>query len=165
MPRFLTIYTLLALMGFAVLGWESTMPAIDYFCLILAKISGNFIQFFDNTIVLKGAIIRHGDKGFALQVTSECSGLPATWLLIAAILAFKSDWKNKLIGIGLGIVILQTINIIRIISLVYMGYWIPNFFNTIHEYIWPALLHLSIILIFGLWLIIFIFRTKELHAS
>ncbi|RKZ44574.1 MAG: hypothetical protein DRR16_14145 [Candidatus Parabeggiatoa sp. nov. 3] len=50
-----------------------------------------------------------------MEVAKECSGLSASWLLLAAIIAFESPWKHKLWGFVLGFLTLQIINIVRII--------------------------------------------------
>jgi len=72
--------------------------------------------------------------------------------LIVAIVAFESPWKHKLWGMVIGLLIIQTINLIRIISLYYIGDWLPDYFVLIHEQVWPILLNISMILIFGGWL-------------
>jgi len=152
MTKFLTIFCVLAVVGFALLEWQVLLPAINFFCLILAKICGFFIHLFDNTLISNGQILRHGDNGFALEVAKECSGLTASWLLLAAIIAFESNWKHKLWGFVLGFLTLQTINIVRIISLFYVGDLMLEHFELVHRQIWPILLNISMILIFGGWL-------------
>jgi len=152
MIKFLTIFCVLAVLGIAALEWEMLLPAINFFCLILAKVAGVLIHLFDNSLIIMGPVLRHGHNGFALEVAKECSGLSASWLLLVAIVAFESPWKHKLWGMAIGLLIIQTINIIRLISLYYIGDWLPDYFVLIHEQIWPILLNISMILIFGGWL-------------
>jgi exosortase H (IPTLxxWG-CTERM-specific) len=152
MLKFLFLFCVLALIGIAALEWEMLLPAINFFCLILAKVAGVFIHLFDNSLIITGPVLRHGHHGFALEVAKECSGLSASWLLIVAIVAFESPWKHKLWGIVIGLLTLQTINLIRLISLYYIGDWMLDYFELFHEQIWPILLNISMILIFGGWL-------------
>ena len=42
-------------------------------------------------------------------------------LLFCAILAFPAPWKNKLVGLLAGTVAVQGLNVIRVISLFYLG--------------------------------------------
>ncbi|MEK8019209.1 MAG: exosortase H [Candidatus Parabeggiatoa sp.] len=152
MIKFLTIFSILAIIGFALLEWQVLLPAINLFCLILAKISGFFIQLFDNNLIISGIIIQHEGSHFGLEVAKECSGLTASWLLLAAIVAFESNWKHKLWGILAGFLIIQFINIIRIISLFYIGDNMFEYFELAHRQIWPIILNISMIFIFGGWL-------------
>jgi len=41
------LFCVLALIGIAALEWEMLLPAINFFCLILAKVAGVFIHLFD----------------------------------------------------------------------------------------------------------------------
>jgi len=54
------------------------LPAINFFCLILAKVAGVLIHLFDNSLIIMGPVLRHGHHGFALEVAKECSGLSAS---------------------------------------------------------------------------------------
>jgi len=152
MTKFLTIFSVLAIIGFALLEWQALLPAINFFCLILAKISGFFIQLFDNNLISNGQILRLNDSNFALEVAKECSGLTASWLLLVAIVAFKSPWKHKLWGFLAGFFLIQSINIIRIISRFYIGNNMFESFELVHRQIWPILLNINMIIIFGGWL-------------
>jgi len=152
MTKFLTIFSVLAVVGFALLEWQALQPAINFFALILAQICGFIIQLFDNNIIINGQILQHRDADFALEVAPECSGLTASWLLLAAIIAFESSWKHKLWGFVLGFLALQTINIIRIISLFYVGDLMLEHLEMMHRHIWPIFLNIIMILIFGGWL-------------
>ncbi|MDM8564639.1 exosortase H [Candidatus Halobeggiatoa sp. HSG11] len=152
MTKFLTIFCILALIGLATLEWDGLLPAINLFCLLLAKISGFFIHLFDDNMILIDRVMRHGTHGFALEVADDCSGLSASWLLLAAIIAFESSWKQKLWGIVLGILVLQAVNIFRLISLFYIGDWMPEYFNLAHKQVWIVLINITMIVIFGSWL-------------
>lgn len=161
MQGFLWRYILVVLIGLSVLEWEGIAPLIDKFCEGLAFISGHFIQLFDSNIALEMPnILRHKSTHFAIAVSNECSGLVVVWLLSATMLVFPSSRQNKLIGIFLGFLSLQIINIIRLISLVYAGGLLPDWFDMIHLQFFPTLLHFIALLLFGSWLI---FQDKK-HA-
>jgi len=86
MIKFLFLFCVLALIGIAALEWEMLLPAINFFCLILAKVAVVFIHLFDNSLIITGPVLRHGYHGFALEVAKECSLLSASWLLKGYIL-------------------------------------------------------------------------------
>lgn len=154
MQNFLWRYALVVLVGLTVLELEIAKPLIEKFCEGLAFIGGHLMQLFDSNIALESPnILRHKSSNFAIAVSNECSGLSAVVLLSAAMLVFSSTQQNKLIGIFVGFLILQTVNIFRLISLIYVGGILPNWFDTIHHDVWPLLLHFIALLLFGSWLI------------
>ena len=160
MTKFLSIFSILAIIGFALLEWQALLPAINLFCLILAKISGLFIHLFDNNLISNGQILQLENSNFGLEVAKECSGLTASWLLLSAIIAFESPWKHKLWGFLAGFLLIQSLNIIRIISLFYIGENLFEYFELVHRQIWPILLNISMIIIFGGWLYYTITRSS-----
>lgn len=73
-------------------------------------------------------------------------------VLVAAILAFPAPWKFKFWGIISGFFAVELLNIVRIISLFYLGQWNPVIFEWAHLYVWQALIMLDVLIIFLLWL-------------
>ena len=67
-------------------------------------------------------------------------------------LAFPSPWKHKLIGIVIGFFAIQTLNLVRIISLYYLQRWNHNWFEWFHLYLWQALIILDALVFWLVWL-------------
>ena len=61
--------------------------------------------------------------GGGIQIVAGCNGVEAVLILVSAVLAFPAPWKHKLIGIVLGFVAIQALNLVRIISLYYLQRW------------------------------------------
>ena len=78
-------------------------------------------------------------------------GLEATIVLVAAILAFPAPWKRKFLGLSIGIAAVQGLNIIRVISLFYLGQWSLDAFDFAHQYLWQALIMLDVLIVWLLW--------------
>jgi exosortase H (IPTLxxWG-CTERM-specific) len=76
----------------------------------------------------------------------------AVIVLVAAIIAFPSPWKYKLGGIFIGSIVVQFLNLIRVISLFYLGQWNMKIFEWAHLYIWQALIMLDVLIFFLVWL-------------
>ena len=53
-----------------------------------------------------------------------------------------------------GVILIQIINIVRLISLVYAGAFLPDYFDMIHTQAWTIVLYFITLLLFGGWLII-----------
>src|SRR5271157_3751927 len=56
---------------------------------------------------------------FAVDIKAGCTGIEPIIILLSAVFAFPSSWRAKALGAILGIVVLQAVNLIRIVSLVY----------------------------------------------
>ena len=72
-------------------------------------------------------------------------------MLVAAILAFPASWKRRLIGLAVGVVAVQGLNIIRVISLFYLGQWDLRVFEWAHLYVWQALIMLDVLVVWLVW--------------
>jgi exosortase H (IPTLxxWG-CTERM-specific) len=102
---------------------------------------------FETTLV--GTIIA-GVDGFAVNILKGCNGAYVVAIYIAAVLAFPATWKEKAFGALLGIPSVQGINLVRIISLYYIGAEHPALFERFHYHVWQTVV---IILSLALWLI------------
>lgn len=118
----------------------------------LAWISSSIVGSFDHEAVSQGVVLRNQVNGFAVSIQPGCNGVEAMIVLIAAIVAFPSSLKEKFLGISIGFVAIQVLNIIRIISLFYIGQWNETLFNWAHSYIWQALIMLDVLIVFIIWL-------------
>ena len=71
--------------------------------------------------------------------------LPEFWLSLPP--GFK-----EATAIILGFIAIQLLNILRIISLFYLGQWNYEIFEWTHLYLWPVLIMLDVLLVFALYL-------------
>src|SRR6266571_2903697 len=95
----------------------------------LAAISAGIVKLFDPQVLSEGKVLQSASNGFAVSIEAGCNGVEATIVLVAAILAFPASWKRKLIGLAIGVVAVQGLNIVRVISLFYIGLWNFNIFE------------------------------------
>src|SRR5438045_9023959 len=75
----------------------------------------------------------------------------ASLVLVAAMLALPSTWQRKFAGLAIGVVAVQGLNVIRVISLFYLGQWRQDVFDFAHQYVWQALIMLDVLVIWLLW--------------
>ena len=52
-----------------------------------------------------------------------------------AVIAFPSPWRRRLIGIVLGFLVIQAVNIVRIAGLAYAGVHFKQLFDYVHIYV------------------------------
>lgn len=95
--------------------------------------------------------ISSASSTFAIAIRRGCDAVEPTWLLCAAILAFPGPWKRKLAGMLAGIVALQALNLVRIVSLYMLGSRYPSMFAPMHLEIWPAFFIVVAISLFVGW--------------
>ncbi len=69
---------------------------------------------------------------FAMAIRRGCDAVEPTWLLCAAMLSFPAPWKHRILGMLAGIILLQLLNLVRIITLYWIGVHLPAFFNSAH---------------------------------
>ena len=119
---------------------------------LLADVSAFLIKLFDSDVVSYGVIISSQSTGFAVQIAPGCDGIEAVIILVSAILAFPAPWKHRLVGIGIGFVAIQALNLVRIISLFYLGQWNQTWFEWFHLYLWQALIVLDALAVWLVWL-------------
>ena len=89
---------------------------------------------------------------FAIAIRRGCDAVEPTWLFCAAVLSFKAPLTRKLLGILAGIVLLQVLNLVRIVTLFWIGLHLPDLFNSAHMEIWPTTFIIVAILLFIGWI-------------
>ena len=125
---------------------------VQPFTQSLATVSAFFIQSIDANVVSQGVIIRDLVSGNAVSIQAGCNGIEAIICLSAAILAYPAFWHAKVVGLLVGFVAIQALNIVRIISLFYLLQWNAEWFEWAHLYAWQALIFLDVLIVFILWI-------------
>lgn len=153
MIRFFILFTVL-LVGLFTL--EILQPAEKYvilpFTSFIADISVWIVKFFDDDVVAYGNVIRDTASGFGVRIERGCNGIEALIILFASIFAFPAPIKNKLIGFAIGFFAIQGLNLVRIVSLFYLGQWNEVAFEWFHLYLWQALIILDALVVWLIWL-------------
>jgi exosortase H (IPTLxxWG-CTERM-specific) len=153
MIRFFVLFGVL-LVGLFTL--EILQPVEKYvilpFTSLIADLSVWIIQLFDDNVIATGNVIRDGASGFGVRIERGCNGVEALIILFAAIFAFPAPFRNKLIGFAIGFVAIQALNLVRIISLFYLGQWNQVAFEWFHLYLWQALIILDALVVWLVWL-------------
>jgi exosortase H (IPTLxxWG-CTERM-specific) len=153
MIRFFVLFSVL-LVGLFTL--EILQPVEKYvilpFTSLIADLSVWLIQVFDDDVIATANVIRDGATGFGVRIERGCNGVEALIILFAAIFAFPAPLKNKLVGFAIGFFAIQALNLVRIISLFYLGQWNQVAFEWFHLYLWQALIILDALVVWLVWL-------------
>lgn len=89
-------------------------------------------------------------RRFSVAIFNGCNGLEAILIFVCGVLAFPASWKSRFLGVGVGLLAIQLINVVRVVSLFYVGVFKPEWFSASHVFVWQ-----SIIIVFSvvLWLV------------
>jgi exosortase H (IPTLxxWG-CTERM-specific) len=153
MARFFILFVVILVALFAA---ELTPPVQRMLVMpwteALARASAALITLADSNVAAMGKILQSTRNGFAVSIEAGCNGIEAAIVLIAAMLAVPAPWKHRVIGILAGLSAVQVLNIVRVISLFYIGQWNLKVFEWAHLYVWQALIMLDVLIVWLLWI-------------
>ncbi|MEE4376404.1 MAG: exosortase H [Candidatus Competibacteraceae bacterium] len=152
LKRILLFCGLLVFLFAAELAEPVQVGLIEPFTALIAKISASLIQLFDSSVTSQGIVIRDTENNAAVAIQPGCNGVEAMIVLTAAVLACPAPWIYRAIGLLIGFLAIQALNLVRIISLFYLLQWNQTFFEWAHLYLWQALIILDALIVFVLWL-------------
>ncbi|UTF59196.1 exosortase H [Gilvimarinus sp. DA14] len=148
---FLFFFTLMGLFTLELLPWGQTYVVLPL-TRALTSVCAFVIELLGRELEVAGIILTDIKTGFAVQIAAGCNGIEAMILLIAAMVAFPASLRYTLSGIAFGVLGLQCLNVLRIVSLFFLGLWNSSAFEWAHLYIWQALIMLDSLLIFLIWI-------------
>ena len=88
---------------------------------------------------------------FSINVVDGCNGVYATAILISGVIAYPSKLSQKAIGVLLGFIAVFSVNLIRVISLFYLGLHFPDIFQEVHVYVWQPIIIIWAIIVWDFW--------------
>lgn len=139
------------LVGFALLvSWKPVNDAVVVpFTSVVARAAGLVLNVMAEGVTVAGTEIR--SPGFAVDVENGCNGLETALLLAAAVLAFPASWKSRAIGLLVGFFGIQAINLVRVVSLFWIGRHRPALFSAAHTVVWQSVVVLAGVALFLVW--------------
>ena len=146
--RFLVLFVLLLGGGFALLSFRPVderviAPLTGW----VARTSGEALDLLGQGVVRDGTVLRN--ERFAVNIRNGCNGVETMMIFVAAVLAFSASWRARAAGLALGLIGIQTVNVVRVVALFLTGAYCPRFFDTSHTVVWQ-----TVVILFGvvLWL-------------
>ena len=107
-PLFLGILWILS----TVTGKLMPQTSLTWFLKATAWLDYQLVDLFFDNVTQRGTALTH--DGFSVQVIVECTGLFEAVILVSAVLAYKATWRERAIGILLGVSTLYLINVMII---------------------------------------------------
>jgi exosortase H (IPTLxxWG-CTERM-specific) len=147
---FLTLFLVLLGGSFTLISvnWVND-HVIEPFTAGIAQVSGAVLDLIGQNVTMQGTVIRN--SRFAVNIRNGCNGVEAMLIFLAAVLAFPASWRSRLLGLGLGILVIQVVNLIRVVALFLTGIYFPKLFDASHTVVWQTLVILSGVLLWIFW--------------
>jgi len=126
---------------------------------LTATLTGAIVSIFSSNVFYSGVIVSF--RGFSVEIIDECTGLFEMLIYIAAVAAFSTTIRKKLLGMAIGIPAIFLFNLARIIFLLLAGAYSKSLFDFMHLYFWQATLIIMISSVWIGWLYLVVYREKR----
>jgi len=123
---------------------------IKPFTAFLASAVTAIINSFGARAWAEGTIVR--SSSYSINIAMGCDGIEASSLFLACVLAFPTSLRAKLTGLGIGIPVIQVINLARLVALYYAGVYLPSIVEGLHVYVAQTIVIFLTTGLFILWL-------------
>ena len=161
---FLLLFFGLLIGGFTLISLNAVNDGvIEPFTAGIAKVSGLTLKALGQDIRMDGTRIL--SKRFSVNIKNGCNGVEAMLIFFAAVLAFPSPWASRLKGLALGFVVIQVLNLIRVVALYLTGAYMPKLFDTSHTVVWQGIVILLSLVLWIYWASRFAGGRSSDHAA
>jgi exosortase H (IPTLxxWG-CTERM-specific) len=148
--RFLIVFLLVLAASFSLLAWTPVNDhLVEPFTGIIARVSGGALNLLGQHVTRTGTVLQ--SARFGVNIRNGCNGVEAMVILLAAIVAFPASWRARGIGLVLGTVVIQAVNLLRVVALFLTGAYLPRFFDAAHTVVWQSLVILVAVLVWIVW--------------
>jgi exosortase H (IPTLxxWG-CTERM-specific) len=148
--RFLILFLLILTVSFTAVGLQVVNDAVvNPYTAFIARVSGVVLRAFGEDLTVAGCDIR--SPRFSVTIYNGCNGLITSLIFISGVLAFPARTRAKLIGVIGGLLAIQVINLVRIISLFYIGVFLPKYFSQSHIVVWQSIVILAGVALWIAW--------------
>lgn len=142
---------MVALYALAYHSWEASSFAGQLLLAYLeavAQVSAASLRLFGESITINDATV---SGRFSYVVVVDCAALDVQALFVAAVLAFPSPWRARLMGVVGGVAAIFALNTTRLVLLYYAGASSLDLFHTLHQEVFVLAIVLLVCGLFLVW--------------
>ena len=88
----------------------------------------------------------------AIFINHECTGVFVLVIYASFLLAYPATWLWRGIGIVVGGIILEAVNVLRLAFLAVIAFRWPDLFEYFHEYVWQGIFVALLALLVAVWI-------------
>ena len=131
-------------------SWLLDNEALSPLFNFTAIATGFIANIFGASTQVDGSLIT--SPAFSMSIVFGCTAVVPIAIFASAVLAYPCTIKQKAMGIALGIVALFALNLVRTVSLLFIGsHFSRSFFDTAHFLIWQPIMILVAIVLWLFW--------------
>jgi len=93
-------------------------------------------------------------------INEGCNAISIMMIFVAFIIAFSTTWKQTILYILGGLIILQVMNVLRIALLNYIFGYHHEYGEMAHDYLFPAIIYGTIVVLWIVWVKFFALKPK-----
>ena len=127
------------------LGPEDFRPYLE----LIASVSGGLIGFLGQPTTVVDTSVNSPD--FSMRIVRGCDAIEPTAAFVAAVLASPVSLWAKIPGILIGTLALVVINVVRLVSLFFVGIYVPSVLDFMHFDFWQAAFIVLAICFWAIW--------------
>jgi exosortase H (IPTLxxWG-CTERM-specific) len=147
---FLAKFAALLVVFYFLIAWRPVNDAVVVpFTAGIARVSAAVLRVLGEDVAVSGTEVR--SSSFAVNIENGCNGVETALLFGAAVLAFPAPWRRRLAGLAVGFVAIEAINLVRVVSLFWIGAHRPALFSSSHTVLWQSVVVLCGVLLFLAW--------------
>jgi len=165
MQRLVALFTFWILVSFGLLNAPWIKPLVRAFTRSLVSLSAAIITLAGGSAVVNDDVIQSPANGFAIRMLNGCNGAHVTIVLWSAVLAFPASFKLKVEGLLAAALAVHSLNLVRFISLFYVGQYAPAWFDFAHVYLWESLIMMDALVVFWFWVHYVLRSDARSHAE
>ncbi|HEY3202958.1 MAG TPA: exosortase H [Thermoanaerobaculia bacterium] len=140
---------LLVVLYFIVASRPVNDAVIVPFTGAVARVSAGILNAIGEKVTVRGTEI--SSDRFAVNIENGCNGVETALLFGSAVLSFPAPWRRRLLGLLVGFIAIQIINLVRVVTLFWIGAHRPSLFNSSHTVLWQSIVVLCGVLLFLAW--------------
>jgi exosortase H (IPTLxxWG-CTERM-specific) len=147
---FLVRFALLLVFFYVVVASRPVDRAVVVpFTEAIARASSEILGLMGEKVSIHGTEIR--SARFGVNIENGCNGVETALLFASAVLAFPAPWRRRLVGLIVGFAAIQALNLIRVVSLFWIGEHRPALFSSSHTVLWQSIVVLFGVVLFLIW--------------
>ncbi|HJH29374.1 MAG TPA: archaeosortase B [Methanosarcinaceae archaeon] len=143
--------TYLFFIGFFVLIYIIFQEHFNFLSSLTASTLSALLGIFGVNHTIDETVL-HLVDGISLRVIDECTGIYELFVYAGCVMAYPTSSGKKLAGIAFGIPAIFSINMVRLLSLAFVGLWFPSIFGYVHYYLWQVTLILLVVFVMLVWI-------------
>jgi len=116
-----------------------------------AMLSVAILNFLGSDVILKPGNIFEHTTGYRIQIVWACTGLKQAYIFFCILAFSRGSWRKKLWYIPLGLLIVFVFNIFRIVFIIGISEYHPEWFHFLHIYAFKYSFYGIIFLMWVLW--------------